>query len=95
MTEHLPECNYEKNPERNACICQRLRACEERMLTTYLARDNFESGLNAAREAVGNIAERWDHWEGERRISMEIDGQFIDRDDALAVIDALRKDSHD
>jgi hypothetical protein len=32
MTEHLPECNYEKNPERNACICQRLRACEQRVL---------------------------------------------------------------
>jgi hypothetical protein len=55
MTEHLPECNYEKNPERNACICQRLRACEERMLTTYLARDNFEAGLDAAREAVAAL----------------------------------------
>ena len=73
------------------CICERLRTCEERMLTTYLARDNFEAGLDAARKAVGNIAERWDHWEGERRISMEIDGQFIDRDDALAAIDALRE----
>ena len=31
MTEHLPECNYEKNPERNACICDELRACEQRV----------------------------------------------------------------
>ena len=32
MTEHLPECNYDKNPEGNVCICERLRACEKRVL---------------------------------------------------------------
>ena len=31
MSGHLPECNYLKNTERNVCICERLRACEERV----------------------------------------------------------------
>ena len=35
MTEHLPECNYKKNPERNACICERLRACEKRVFAIH------------------------------------------------------------
>jgi hypothetical protein len=45
MTEHLPECNYEKNPERNACICQRLRACEQRVAHEERAR--IVAGINA------------------------------------------------
>ena len=38
MTEHLQECNYEKNPERNACICERLRACEQRVIAAAVQR---------------------------------------------------------
>jgi hypothetical protein len=53
MTTHLPECWATDPSDPPAwCICDELRACEERMLTTYLARDNFEAGLDAAREAV-------------------------------------------
>lgn len=57
MTEHLPECLALLNDSTwdGGCICDALRACEERMLTTYLARDNFEAGLDAAREAVAAL----------------------------------------
>jgi hypothetical protein len=61
------------------------------MLTTYLARDNFEAGLDAAREAVI----------GAKAIDVAADrgldepAQFIWLNNALAAIDALRKDSHD
>ena len=67
MTEHLPECNYEKNPERNACICQRLRACEERMeqlLTeTYKAyneqqfNNGYDCGIDSAIDAVNRMSD--------------------------------------
>jgi hypothetical protein len=40
--EHLPECNYQKNPDRNVCICERLRACEDRV-----SKDFFMAGYAA------------------------------------------------
>ena len=61
MTEHLPECNYQKNPDRNSCICDRLRACEDRVAKAFhvvrkddtnqwekFSRDQFNAGYAAA-----------------------------------------------
>ena len=60
MTHHLPECNYDKNPEGNVCICERLRACEERVHEAAyqagkaygLTVTGYTRGLDAARAAV-------------------------------------------
>ena len=51
MTEHLPECNYLKNSERNVCICERLRACEQRVIAAAMQRveaiaDDRDSGVD-------------------------------------------------
>jgi hypothetical protein len=74
-----------------------LRDCEERMLTTYLARDNFEAGLDAAREAVAALAagrKRMDYEDGPQVYGAH--NAYIDCvHDALHAIDALRKDSND
>ena len=80
MTEHLPECLALLNDCTwdGDCICKALRACEERMLTTYLARDNFEAGLHAAREAVA--------------IAPMGSGAYNTKAADIAAIDALRKE---
>ena len=31
MSDHLPECFWPDLPERAVCICDRLRACEQRV----------------------------------------------------------------
>ena len=55
-------------------------------------RIGMNRALNAAEQAVSEITDRWDHWEGERGMSESLDGQFIDRDEALAAIRGLREE---
>ncbi len=74
MTEHLPECPVEKmlrsgrTVGSQSCICEQLRACEQRCdekrhaevrAWSELSRDNFDdgfaAGLDAAREAVAAV----------------------------------------
>lgn len=93
MSDHLPECPQSKGcqcpwmPECDdcGCICDRLRACEQRVLEderaliaveqTTLAELNAEyrKGLDAAREAVERVSTL-----------------FEPLGPALAAIDALR-----
>ena len=46
MTDHLPECGVTRYP---ICICDRLRACEQRV-------------LNAAWEAIDRLASDMANW---------------------------------
>lgn len=88
--DHLPECLM-WDVRVCMCICLELRDCEERMLTTYLARNNFDAGLDAAREAVlGAKAIDVAYGRG-----LDEPAQFIWLNNALSAIDALREDSDD
>ena len=91
MTEHLPECPVAaaRPGTFTSCICDRLRACEERVLgerdelvgvTAFRA---FRAGLAAAREAVAALVT-----ERELRSPSGLD---IDIHEALSAIDALGK----
>lgn len=64
MTDHLPECRVADrrgtvNP--SDCICDRLRACEQRVLASCalkdrdLYADGYAAALDAAREAVSPL----------------------------------------
>lgn len=70
MSDHLPECYWPELPERAICICDRLRACEQRvredMALQYLVSDReqqeqeeraFAAGVQAAVEAVKAYAD--------------------------------------
>lgn len=108
MNEHMPECPVEKRLRAGrtvgsqTCICAALRACETRVeesmgrawsQSVQLAVAHTRTAtLDAAREAVSDIADRWDHWIGECVMTKAIDGQYINRDDAVAAIDALREE---
>ena len=80
------DCDYE-----HICMCRELRACEERIKTHegcadaeriegYL--DGYAAALDAAREAVARQQRHFHGW----------DYSCIDPENALAAIDALRKD---
>ena len=94
MTDHLPECprieyivnrhGYTLTAGSNVCMCNALRACEQRVEETWSAiagRDQYAegyvAGLDAAREAVAGVGVRKD-------TSHDM------RVQALAAIDALR-----
>ncbi len=104
MTEHLPECWAKHQSDPPAwCICDELRACEERVREderlnnftpddfSHAMTESYQRGLDAAREAVL----------GAKAIDVAADrafdepAQFIWLNNALSAIDALRKDSHD
>ena len=87
MTEHLPECLHDDDTYglRGLCICDELRACEQRV-------------LDAAREAVlalphyramecdpGLMPGKHDDSDPWLR------GYLVDSDEALAAIDELRE----
>ena len=125
MTEHLPECILPKYLDavlwrrarqelRVPCICDELRACEQRVeesidraweQAAQLAVAHARTAtLDAAREAVaaldayyaieeceGNPLEKGDPEDPDPWHQ----GHLIERDDALAAIDALREDSDD
>ena len=98
--KHLPECEcYGRNHGECAlCICDRLRACEERVkehtlkamapfLITKkdeLVRINYQSGY---RTALLDARERI------MRLPYEIDEEIlVDRDEVIGWIDALREE---
>lgn len=62
MNNHLPECYQSEGKWGGGCICIRLRACEERVLSLKLvglgvliAQRARERALDAAREAVDSM----------------------------------------
>ena len=61
MSEHLPECD--PIPYERPCICERLRACEERVENRIihggLDASRFNAGLDAAREAVLAVVRKY------------------------------------
>ena len=96
MTDHKPECpmlddQWPKHPLEKCPYCDMIAACEQRCdekrqaevrAWSELSRDNFAdgfaAGLDAAREAVRSLPPS--------------DGDQIKKQDALAVIDALREE---
>jgi hypothetical protein len=88
MSDHLPECRYVND---RGCICQALRACEERVhdsWSSFIKVDEeravaYAAGLDAARSAVAAIEYR-------NESGTVFDWPIIDRPEALAAIDALR-----
>ena len=95
MTDHLPECPWADRGYAFPCICDRLRACEQRvredMALQYLVSDReqqeqeeraFAAGVQAARDAVAAVSVGGQHfWAVGFRDGTE---------QALAAIDALR-----
>ena len=73
MSEHLPECYWPELPERAICICDRLRACEQR-------------ALEAAREAIAELHTYDDH--GALK-PFKPESAVVYMTEALAAIDAL------
>lgn len=98
MTDHLPECDtfrFTYGEGYGGCICEWLRACEERVEETWSAiagRDQYAEGyraaLNVALEAVETLP-LIVRFVKENKTKL-ID-QLIDRDEAVAAIDALRE----
>ena len=95
MTDHLPECLHDDDTYglRGLCICDELRACEQRVRQSAAtlwdrtseqmaaARvEGYAAGLDAAREAVAALDIGRDV-----RFSVDV------RADALAAIDALKE----
>ena len=77
MTHHLPECWLSEGKWDGGCICDRLRACEQRV-------------LDAAREAVAALPfVRPAHY-GKGVLIAGAQPDFVRRD-VLATIDALRE----
>ena len=62
MSDHLPECFAfsSKYPMAVACICDRLRACEARVLGNRLEvwAEGYAFALHAARDAVAALTIR-------------------------------------
>ena len=83
MTYHVIECRWESH----RCICEELRACEQRIKQSITALSwyskarwtGYYEGIDAAREAVLSLPVQWDRVDAYR--------------DALAAIDALREES--
>ena len=72
---HLPECWLSEGKFDALCLCDRLRACEQRV-------------LDAAREAVETLPLIVRFVKANKTKLID---QLIDRDEALAAIDALRE----
>ena len=91
---HLPECPFRADhatlPQTRSliCICDELRACEQRMANKYLShvqhdiRFGREEGLREAEAAVAAIPEC---------IACEIECQYCNLRDALAAIRELKE----
>ena len=74
---HLPECWLSEGKFDAVCMCDRLRVCEQRV-------------LDAAREAVETLPLIVRFVKANKTKLID---QLIDRDEALAAIDALRIDT--
>ena len=88
MSDHLPECLHDDDTYglRGLCICDELRACEQRVLSlnpvalgVLIAQRARERALDAAREAVAGVG-------------VHKDTSHDMRVQALAAIDALREE---
>ena len=83
---HLPECPAPQPEWNNFCICDRLRSCEARVqededrMVPIIRRNEYQRGLDAAREAVALMPWSSDTWQA-----------HDERTNALAAIDALRE----
>lgn len=107
MSDHLPECpcaNTSAHPDgclccevSSPCICDRLRACEQRVADEIWGairdgsqyKSGFEGGLDAAREAVDAMVTQ-DCPDNLARWVWPYGPKEMQRD-ALAAIDALRR----
>ena len=87
MTDHLPECLNDDDTYglRGLCICDELRACEQRVLNlnpaahdVLIAQRARERALDAARAAVGGM------------VIETVGNSAATVDQALAAIDALK-----
>ena len=80
---HLPECFWPDVPERAVCICDRLRACEQRVFQEQIEGRQHDMvmaylrGIDVARDAVATV-------------SVRKDTSHDMRVQALAAIDALQ-----
>ena len=91
MSDHLPECESYRTELGGGCICQYVRACEQRVYDerneawAKKCRASERHALDAAREAVEALP-----------TSVTYMGDFaivkhVDKEVALAVIDALKE----
>lgn len=95
MSGHLPECWASDQIDRldPLCICDRLRACEQRVVSgpmsmpSYLngRQRGYAAGLDAARDAVAAVPPI-DQWVDDNGLVSLV----YDKGEALAAIDALR-----
>lgn len=95
ITEHILECRWESQ----RCICEELRACEQRISKEALqdakARESngitwaqaYSAALDAAREAVNALASTTVEFHGPLPVVHN-----VRITDALATIDALREE---
>ena len=100
MTDHLPECwaKHESDPPA-WCICDELRACEERVLKDTVPGEWHEKriawvrkdALDAAREAVEAIPAPYKTRGDFETYGPYAEGRADFKDAALAAIDALRE----
>lgn len=96
MTEHLPECwaTYPSDPPA-WCICERLRACEQRIKTHEGCGDaeRIEGYVDGYADALDDA---WEAMLGAKAIDvyygrgLDEPPQFIWLNNALSAIDALR-----
>ena len=102
MSEHLPECprieyivnrhGYTLTAGSNVCMCNALRACEQRVEETWSAiagldqyAEGYVAGLDAAREAVAAVPPIDQRVDDNGLISL-----VYDKGEILAAIDALK-----
>ena len=95
MTNHLPECHTSMIPdfhnERWICICDQLRACEQRVLSlnpvglgVLIAQRARERALDAAREALDALPT-------EQTVKEGVSEFWVEINHAVAAIDALKE----
>ena len=108
MTDHLPECIFKPEYVDSAkgirwggrpCICDELRACEQRVLSlnpvalgVLIAQRARERALDAAREAVAAIPADYKIRGEFETYSPYAEGRSDFKDGALAAIDRLREE---
>lgn len=94
MSDHLPECGVRKpcgvcgNITYGVCICDRLRACEQRVRHEGLGVciQHYDAGVQAAREVVAALVPTTVAFHGPLPVVHN-----VRITDALAAIDALRE----
>ena len=100
MTDHLPECDYERQDYRGndnrVCYCSRLRACEQRMLeddvlaAAYHGEKGYAMGYAAALDAAEAAVAQLHTWVHPPEFDPE-DGWWCVNCQAQAAIEALKE----